>query len=257
MIDGIVLKKMPYQERHLLVTLLLRHGFQKTFLFYGGLGGGRLQKGSVLELGHLIRFQPMAQTKKASGQLDRCKDWDCAWFHHHIRKNYRALAQLCFYLETLQKFSPIEEDSEFGLDTHRNLFAVLSNALVALDRLGAKPAEKDFHFHLAFFLGKMLMALGLCPPLDACVLSAAPLTLQSKVMLHPDQGGFGLTHPGTNDDTALLHFLADVSRTRYGDINPKDGINLTHAKKLFEFLCVQYNTNRHDFKTSEIFQAST
>jgi recombinational DNA repair protein (RecF pathway) len=226
---------------------------QKTVLFYGGRGGGKMQKGSVLELGHMISYLPIPSTNSRAGNLERVKEWQCTWFHREIRKNYRCFSQLCFYLECLSKLAPVQENNQGHEETYQGLFATLSNAVVQLDRISINPPNSILSYQLAFFLAKILINLGLCPPLDLCVLSSSPLMNNSRVTLYNDQGGFGISSDN-DDDTHRLHFIADVSKTNYSAIKETEGIGPSVAKKLFEFLCYQYNLNRIDFRTNEIFQ---
>ncbi len=43
-IEGILIKKIPYKERDIIGTLLLRSGMQVSAIFYGGAGGGKNKK---------------------------------------------------------------------------------------------------------------------------------------------------------------------------------------------------------------------
>ena len=48
-IEGLILSKVPYDERHVIANLLLRSGRKVSVVFYGGRGGGKKQKSSILD----------------------------------------------------------------------------------------------------------------------------------------------------------------------------------------------------------------
>lgn len=56
-IEGILLSKLPYKDRHLICHMLLRSGKKVGVIFYGGAGGGKKMKSTNLELGHMIKVE--------------------------------------------------------------------------------------------------------------------------------------------------------------------------------------------------------
>ena len=73
MIEGILIRKTPFQERHVMGNVLLRNGKSLSVLFYGGQGGGKKSKPSTLELGHL--FSITASPGKNYSDIIRAKEW--------------------------------------------------------------------------------------------------------------------------------------------------------------------------------------
>ena len=86
-IEGILIRKIPYQDRHIIGTLLLRSGRKVSVLFYGGQGGGKKLKSSTLELGHMLRVE--LGRSKSTSDLYRAKEWSPIWIHEKIANNWR------------------------------------------------------------------------------------------------------------------------------------------------------------------------
>jgi len=96
-IEGLVLSKMAYQDRHLIVKLLARDGIIYSLLFFGGKGGGTKNKGSIVELGYMLQ----AYIKQSKGSdLLMTSDWKLIWSPEKIRGDYKAYTLLCFFIET-------------------------------------------------------------------------------------------------------------------------------------------------------------
>ena len=69
-LEGILVQKTPYQDRHVVGKILLRNGQLLTSLFYGGQGGGKknetFQSGARLlnplsNIQKVIRFFPLSR----------------------------------------------------------------------------------------------------------------------------------------------------------------------------------------------------
>ena len=63
-LEGILVHKAIHKERDLIGTLLLRDGTLVNLYFYGGRGGGKSQKGSILELGFMLKVKLGSRIKK-------------------------------------------------------------------------------------------------------------------------------------------------------------------------------------------------
>ena len=78
-LQGLILNKYPLQERHLIGSVLLRQGKKISLKFLGGRGGGKSQKGSILEPGAMIEFGLIGANKNQQRDLWLCKDWKSVW----------------------------------------------------------------------------------------------------------------------------------------------------------------------------------
>ena len=198
-IEGIILSKLPYKERHLICNLLLRSGKKISVIFYGGRGGGKKHKSTVLELGRMLRVE----LKQSSKQRDlySAKEWTLLWSHERIRSNHNAFYLMCFYLELLSKISQVEimdGHSKSFESCQEGNFRVLSNALVFLeDSLKDNLFQKEAA--LSIFMGKLLLEHGIFPHLSTCCLSDEALTDHSDVALLPEEGGFAFSSLAQGD----------------------------------------------------------
>ena len=95
-VEGLVLSKIPYDERHLIVNLLLRTGRKISVVFYGGRGGGKKQKSSIIELGFMLSVE-LSQAK-TNTEVYHAKEWNMIWHHDLIRNNHNAFYLMCFFL---------------------------------------------------------------------------------------------------------------------------------------------------------------
>jgi len=164
-IEGLILSKHPQGERNLVSKVLLRNGKKISVLFFGGQGGGKKQKSSIVEPGYLLEIQ--LQSKKGHrGELYSTNEWKLSWGHQQVRNNHQAFFLLCFFVEVLNKVS-MEDDllEDFTGDEDTGHFKVLSNALFYLDKC---LTEDNFELstHTAFFLSKLMVELGIAPEMD-------------------------------------------------------------------------------------------
>lgn len=65
--EGLVVNRVPYKERDLIVKVILRNGMVGSFYVYGGQGGGKHHKPSAFEIGHMMRIQIKDQRMKYDG----------------------------------------------------------------------------------------------------------------------------------------------------------------------------------------------
>ena len=94
-IEGLVLSKVPYDERHIIANLLLRSGRKVAVVFYGGRGGGKKQKSSIIELGFMLSVE-LAHAKTNS-DIYHAKEWNLVWNHDLIRLDHTAFYLMCFF----------------------------------------------------------------------------------------------------------------------------------------------------------------
>lgn len=229
-IEGLILSKIPYDERHIIAHLLLRSGRKISVVFYGGRGGGKKQKSSVLELGFMVSVE-LAQAKTNS-DIYHAKEWNLIWHHDLIRSNHTAFYLACFYLEIINKISPTENLHEVHDENTEmvGLFASLSNALVHLER-SLKENSFYSHSHSVIFLTKTLLHLGVFPEREQCTLCGVELQGFNDMYLLAEEGGFACppcmnqrksysVQSGWYPDTKLR--LIKKTEARWGGENPHD-----------------------------------
>ncbi len=158
-LEGIIIQKTPYKERDLICKLLLRDGTLATLYFYGGKGGGKKNKGTILEIGFMVKVLLAPRRKKLDRNIQIAQEWDLLWEAKHIRQNYRAFYLMTFFCEFLQKIAP-EKDFSYEEDSTENvgIFKVASNALYFIEQSLSEGSFK-VESHLLMFLTKMTFHL--------------------------------------------------------------------------------------------------
>ena len=252
-IEGILISKMAYQDRHIIGKILLRNGQVLNCLFYGGKGGGRYKKGTVLELGNMLQIELQVSGRGNNSGLHRAKEWKRMWSHLKIRGEYRAFYLMCLYFELILKLSPeasLNGDYDLHNEEHEGLFRILSNALVYLDN-NIPGKDIDTINQFGVFLGKILIVLGIYPRIDNCVLSGISLDQVESMILMPEHGGMAdkmSVNDGKNIDCTLLRkFLKMVWVTPYKNIENNLIISKNHVDELFLFFCYQFQFERRFF----------
>ena len=74
-LEGIIIYKSPFKERDLIIKLLKRDGTVSTVMFYGGQGGGKNKKPSLLDLGAMIEVTIKEQSKHIQSDILIAKEW--------------------------------------------------------------------------------------------------------------------------------------------------------------------------------------
>lgn len=192
-LEGIVLSKVPHKERDILARLLLRNGKSISVYFYGAQGGGKKQKGSMLEIGHLISLTLNISQNKTD--VYSVKEWKLKWHYEKLRNSFQSFNLLCFYIEIISKIAQKDDLIENHDDIDQSdvgLFRVLSNAIFYLEE-SIKSQTFSFYQHFNLFLGKLLMEQGVFPERMNCVLSGNDLTPSDQVVLLNEHGGFALS----------------------------------------------------------------
>ena len=99
-LEGIILFKTPLKERDVIANVLLRSGKTLRVYFYGGRGGGKAQKGSILEVGNLISFT--LRTGKST-QLKIAKESKLKWKPEMVPKKSRLFIYCFFFAKLLER----------------------------------------------------------------------------------------------------------------------------------------------------------
>jgi recombinational DNA repair protein (RecF pathway) len=251
-LDGLILSKTPYQERHLVGKLLLRSGKRVSVMFYGGQGGGKKMKVSGLELGHLIKLE-LAQGKR-NQEMYSCKEWSVGWAHENIRTQHIAFWTMCFFLELVQLLSPEDglHDSHRESDVSgRGLYAVLSNALAHMDK-SLSDNEFDHLTEIMIFLGKILIEQGIFPERTHCALSGEEIRSGEALVLFSERGAFAKSHYAGSDQMSgseLWNLLGVIANQKYHQIKVLNvsGAGVIHA--VLDYLCYQLQFQKKQFKT--------
>ena len=258
-VEGIILSKTPYQERHLICRLLLRSGEKISAIFYGGQGGGKKKKSSFLEVGHLIKVEITRAKKNA--QIYSIKEWSLVWHHDAIRMNHKAFYLLCFFLELSDKLvveaDLFEGDYEKRLNDD-SIFKVLSNGIFHLERRLSNGAD-CFDNDLFLFLSKLLIQEGIFPERNNCVLSGEELGPITRLVLLDEQGGFAdsscvnidmqdhrLSGEEARELWANLCFIGTI---KYSQIDELAKIENKTSMRLLDYLFYQVSFSKSDFKT--------
>lgn len=255
-IEGIVLSKLPFQERHLICKILLRTGQKVSVLFYGGMGGGKKQKVTGLEFGHLIKITLAAGKRR--GNLLTAKEWVVAWSHKEIRLSHRAFLSLCFYLELIDKVSVEAHYDELDLPTDHGAgpFKVLSNAIFYLEKASVDK-NCSFLAQRFTFLAKLLIDQGVFPDLHECLLTGGDLGECSSIHLSAEHGGFVnlATLPiqeQNENDWEVWQTLIQISSQKYQNLQTLVLDDINYLKKLFHFFCFQFHFEKRMFKTFDL-----
>ena len=254
-IEGIIISKIPYDERHVIAHLLLRSGRKVSVVFYGGRGGGAKQKSSIIELGFMLAIE--LRVSKSTGDIYHAKEWNLIWHHDLIRLNHSAFYLLCFFLEVINRVSPNENLHEIHEENVEmvGLFSTLSNSLVHLEKC-LKNNSFFTHSHSVIFLTKSLLHLGVFPERENCTLCGEELQTFNDMYLIPEEGGFACP-PCMNQRKVysvqsgreLWEILGHIAHTKYSELG---AINLEYKslpKMLFHYFCFQFHFEEKDFKT--------
>ncbi len=257
-LEGIILSKVPFKDRHLICRLLLRSGEKISVVFYGGQGGGTKKKSSFLELGHLVKVELTRAKRDAS--IYSVKEWSLSWHHKGIRENHRAFYLMCAFLELSDKL--VVEANLFESLYHEQLekdsmFKVLSNAIFYLERKIQKGEQ--FNSDLFIFLGKTLIDQGVFPERNNCVLSGVDLSSVSEIALLDEQGGFAdisclnqdMLDLKINGSEAkvMWNYLCQLAMQKYDQLQSFNEVPVKFSNRMIDYLCYQVQVPRSEFKT--------
>ncbi len=257
-IEGIVLSKIPYDERHIVAHLMLRSGRKVSVIFYGGRGGGVKQKSSIIELGFMLAVELRAS--KSGVDVYHAKEWNLIWHHDLIRLEHSAFYLLCFFLELSNRISPNENLHDVHEENTEmtGLFTSLSNALVHLEK---SLQMKSFytHTHSVIFLTKLLLHLGVFPEREHCTLCGEGLSGFNDMYLIADEGGFACP-PCMNQRSAysvqsgreLWELVGHIAHTKYSDLGTIKLEFKSLPRMLFHYFCFQFHFEEKDFKTASM-----
>ena len=255
-LEGILINKFPYKDKHIIAHLILRSGVKVSAIFYGGQGGGKRSKGNILQLGYLIRFNYLRS--KSTSSMFLVKNYQEKWFHRNISKHVKGLYLLCFFCEVLDKFSMEVPCGEKNLvedqGNEMGYFRILSNAIFNLEK-SFKEGSFNYEKSIITFLTKVSFEFGIFPRTDDCIISGEKLE-EGYYFLSDENGGFASLNfsedrknEEVKDMSSLRNGIVEIISHEYGKPLSLAGMNLFLCKRFFEYICYQQNININKFKT--------
>lgn len=250
--EGIVINRVPYKERDLIVKLLLRNGLLGSFYVYGGKGGGKHHKPSLFEPGSMMRLQIReTKTRNMEGaELLVVQEYTRTWEPSLVRHNIQAFYLICLYFEMVLKIAPThqgEKPSE-GHDTD-GIFSVLSNALFYLE---ASLGQKNFEAQqqLMLFMVKLLHHLGIMPDTDRCGFCQADLLETPGAHFIPASGFFSCEKCASGEsERGFLLRVKKGFQTRFQDYHELLGTNFQEPDRLIQYFCHQFHLKPMDLRS--------
>lgn len=253
--EGIVIHRVPYKERDLIVKLLLRNGLVGSFYVYGGQGGGKKHKPTIFELGSLVKILIKDQkTKIDSSDLMISAEHSRVWEPQSVRHDVKAFYLACLYFELIQKFAINFQQgtSDYENKDHEGVFSVVSNALFYIEDALTKN-QFNPHQQLTLFMVKLLYHLGIMPDTDTCSYCQSELMETEMVSFLSAQGQFACQscHPGENEKGFLLRIKKGY-QTKFQDYCGFIGTNFSECDKLLQYFCHQYHLRPVELKTYKL-----
>lgn len=268
-IEGILIHKTPYKERDLIAKLLLRSGKTQSVYFYGGQGGGKSRKGSILELGHMVSVQLQERRKKLETDLVMAKEYQLLWSGKKIRENFMAFYLMSFYLELMSKVTLDDALDDIDDDHQQGLFNVLSNALYFLNEAVEKN-QFNINSHLFLFFSKTLIQLGVSIDTEYCLFCNSQLD-DHMVLFDPVNGGFACRECSSQKDqflsdhklllneyqnsTKLKEKLTLSVKSKYKKYDCLKEVDQSLTIALFQYINTQFELSKDSFKTWQMISS--
>jgi recombinational DNA repair protein (RecF pathway) len=259
-LKAIVLSKTKFKERDVICHLLTANGGQISCLFYGGAGGGKKMKPSILEVGYLIDVTIAQKKNEIVTELLMAKEYQASWSYTELRLNHHAFYLLCFYLEIIQKIARPLDSGELDVNEPNELFTVLSNAIYYLEQ-DSKNIQKNKNRHLSLFLTKLSHAMGVFPETDSCIYCDVSLNDAEAYALLRNEGRFACSDclsqkedlnfsmQSMNSSKQLRSIMVKGIRTLYKDHDDLHDVTDAVASEILDYLFYQFHFQKHQFKT--------
>lgn len=250
--EGIVISKLPYKERDLIVKLLLRNGLMASFYVYGGQGGGKHHKPSAFEVATMMKVQikERRSLRQDVSELMVVAEHQRIWEALSIRHDIHAFYLTCLYFEIIQKFAINFHPEETGhTNDQEGVFSVLSNALFYLDDAVTKKRFQSPQ-HLSLFMVKLLFHLGIIPDTEHCGYCGSDLFEEFGASFLIEQGQFSCLQCVTaENEKGLLFRIKKGSQTKYQDYETLLGASFQEADKLIQFFCHHFHLRPVELKS--------
>jgi DNA repair protein RecO len=249
--EGVVISKVPYKERDLIVKLLLRSGFMASFYVYGGQGGGKHHKPTLFELGSMMKIMIKdKRIKSPDSELLVVAEYQRTWEPQVIRHDIKAFYLSCLFFEIVQKFAvQYHSAHDESSGEHEGIFSVISNALFYLDEAVLK---KKFlpEQQLNLFMVKLLFHLGIMPDTDHCGYCGKDLLSEGGSTFLIAQGHFScLACVTAENERGLLLRIKKGYQTKYQDYESLTGATFQEADKLIQYFCHHFQLKTVDLRS--------
>ncbi len=254
--EGIVISRIPYKERDLIVKVLLRNGHLASFYVYGGMGGGKHHKPSQFEHACMMRvhIKETRNQKVEGSELMVASEYQRIWEPLHLRHNVQAFYLSCLYFEILQKFGMpyklglTEDDSHEG----HGIFPVMSNALFQME--DALTKEKFIpEQQLSLFMIKLIFHLGIMPDTDHCATCGADLMESIGATFLPANGQFACLQCVTaENEKGFLLRIKKGYQTKYSEYDTLVGSTFRESDKLIQYFCHQFHLKPVELKSYKL-----
>ena len=253
-VEGLIIAKYPYGERHLICHLLLRSGNKISVLFMGGRGGGKKVKPGGPELGYLIKVE--LRRSRSTAVLAVAKEWIPQWAHQNIRFHYRAFHLMCFFLELTAKIATEEDlhSPREEVPDNEKTFGTLANGLFYLEQKAAGGAFSPPQ-EASVFLSKLLIAQGVFPSLGECIFCGLALSAGAVATFVAEQGGFsctGCSHRSHLQEEALWQFLIRIGGSSYKELAAAPNAEVFRPGLLLSYFCHQFQLDMGKVKTRDV-----
>lgn len=260
-VEGILLRKISYGERHIIGKILLRNGKSVSGMFYGGQGGGAKKKSSILEIGHCLSLEIQRPKNDGPGAV---RESSLIWAHKKIRDDFKAFYVMSYFCEIASRLCVEVAWDQFSMEekTDEGLFRVLSNALVHLESALVEGTFVSYHEFVIFMI-KLFEATGVLPTFRECALSGEKIEKGSEMNFSAAAGGFVLRSSvdtegfPLNSDQAqqLWSFFVQVLGQKYLEVELKSSLYVVDFfDVLLDFLCQQFHIKKHSIKSIQLLQ---
>jgi hypothetical protein len=239
-VEGLLIHKILFKEKHLVGRLLLRSGKKISVLFYGGKG---------LDIGHMLAVE-LSRTKSTQS-LYKAKEWSMIWAPLELRGNYEAFSLMCLFFEILNKFALEENLHDLEDSQQIGLFRIASVGVFSLEQNLKKGTFKREE-QLLLFLGKFLLEQGIFPKMNTCIFCDEKLDRFPSIGLVFERGGFACSFCNEDSrDKGIWEFLMRIRAESYLGFNLKS-FNFQNVEEfsqiLFRYFCFQFELDHKIFK---------
>jgi len=197
--QGIILRKIPIKESHLLISFLNTSGEKKSVLMLGGQGSKKKIKGTnFLELGQLIEYR-CTKSKYSHGNSDlpQCRDWSLVWQHKHLRYDYVKFELFYYWISLIESIIPQSETVSNNDEVPSSIYLHVINALSYLDLITLDLNNRNIVLARMqlFFLMRFAFLSGIAPLTKDCLACGLNFSIKESGDVYPalfllHEGGF-------------------------------------------------------------------
>jgi hypothetical protein len=238
-LEGIIIQKTPYKDRDIIAKFLLRSGKVVNLYFYGGRGGGKHNKGSILELGYMLKVTLAPRRKAIEQDIKIAKEWKLIWEAGSLRTNFHGFYYLSFLFEIAQKISLDFDSSDPDNNEHAGIFNIISNSIFYLDK-SIKDENFDLFSQAFLMLGKLNFQNGgfTC---RECLLREDQSISDSRSLFNE-----------LKSSTQLREAMKFVMHLKFSEYYKLNSITRGQTQAVFNYFCYQFNFQPSNFKTWDV-----